>query len=82
METLMEKLQKIHDVYKVLTNEKQARLFDASLPLLEKLEQFHVRRSLSESLLMFGKEFAQSVLAEDTNSYSEEELTALMFFTL
>lgn len=61
---LFEKIKKAHDIYVKCSNEKQIAIMGVFDFVFKDLESMGVPRHLSESLLMFGKEFVESLPAD------------------
>lgn len=76
---LFNKIKKAHDIYVRVSNEKKIKIMDAFDFIFKDLETMGVSRSFSESLLMYGKEFVDSVKNEknpiesDLNNLTPEE---------
>jgi hypothetical protein len=61
---LFEKIKNAHDIYVRCSNEKQIAILGAFERVFVELEQLGVERAMSESLLIWGKEFADSLKKE------------------
>jgi len=69
IESLIGKIKQIHDVYVTVNNEQKSRLFDASLPIIAKMNP-PFENAFVESVLMFGKEFLISEGADPKGLWS------------
>ena len=58
---LFNKIKKAHDIYVKVSNDKQIKIIEAFDFIFKDLETMGVSRSFSESLLMYGKEFVDSL---------------------
>lgn len=56
-----EKIKKAHDIFVKVGDQKQRAIVEAYQPIFDKLEELGVDRTFSESLLIWGKEFVDSL---------------------
>lgn len=67
-------LKKAHDIYQVVDEERKGRLLDACRPIIKRLEWEGLDPVFSETLIISGKDFIDSLYGEGTEVASEYDV--------